>query len=284
MKLIALKVKLILSAVIMLQLLGCSNDTEEEFDWSNNGVKVEKGRVIAFFPKDSVSEERMNELVDSLNIGIEATLRYMGGPYQWQVFGDRPVTYYFEPGNFVSVTDIEGDIYIPLFRIQSNQAPWLHETMHALLRNKGGNWNERSQVTLYFSMPIWLTEGMAEYLAVKVAAEDSIQKFDLMKSGGYYKVDASCYKSLTENEALLSYMGEPGIPTRLLTNRKEFAPPFYNCACSFAKYLSETYGLNTMLTAISSFQKEMETIESLTGKNMETLRTEWVAKIKPASR
>ncbi len=264
----------------LMLLLACSNDTDESFDWEKNGAKIEKGRVIAFFPKDSVSAARMNELVDSLNFGIEATLHYMGGPYGWQKFREKPITYYFEPGNFVSVTDVNGDIYTPLFRIHSNQSPWLHETMHALLRSEAGNWNERSKVDRYFSMPIWLTEGMAEYLAVKVAEERSIKKFDLMKLGGYQQVDASCNEALIADDGLLSSIGEPGIPTQLLTDRRAFAPPFYTCSCSFAKYLAETYGLDNMLKAISSFQKETETIEALTGKSMETLKAEWVANIK----
>lgn len=254
-----------------------NNDDGDSFDWQQNGVRIEKGKVIAFFPKDSLAESRMNEIVDSLNLGIDASIEFIGGPYEWQSFANKPVTYYFEPGNFVSVTDIHGDIYIPLFRIKNYKAPWMHETMHALLRNKKGNWNERSSVNNYFTMPIWFTEGMAEYLAVKIEAVDSIRKFDLMKFGGYKKVDSSCYQAIKINPSLTSHIGDAGIPTKLLTDRKEYAPPFYTCSCSFVKFLAENYGLDKMLAADAEFEKEEETIELLTEKKLTTLKEEWIS-------
>lgn len=276
-----MKINFLLATLLYVSLIACSNDSEENsFDWENNGVKIERDNVIAYFPKDSLDEPRMNEIVDSLNLGIDSTLSYIGGPYDWQVFGNAPITYYFEPGNFVSVTDVHGDVYIPLFRITNYQAPWMHETMHALLRNKKGNWNESSKVKLFFSMPIWFTEGLAEYLAVKIEQVKSIKKFDLMKFGGYQKVDSSCYQEITLNSNLLSDIGESGIPTKLLTDRKEYAPPFYTCSCSFVKFLTETYGLDKMLKANSEFQNEQATIELLTGKKMPALKAEWISYLK----
>lgn len=273
-----MRTHVLLATILVGSIIGCSTDNEEtSFDWVKNGVKIERDNVIAYFPKDSVDERRMNEIVDSLNLGIDLALSYIGGPYDWQVFGNTPITYYFEPGNFVSVTDVRGDIYIPLFRITNYKAPWMHETMHALLRNKKGNWNELSRFKLFFSMPIWFTEGMAEYLAVKIEAAKSIKKFDLMRFGGYQKVDSSCYEAISLNSGLISHIGESGIPVKLMTDRKNYAPPFYTCSCSFVKFLAETYGLDKMLKANAEFQNEEATIELLTGKQMMTLREEWIS-------
>ncbi len=275
-----MRIHLLSSAILLASLIGCSTDNEDTpFDWVNDGIKIEKGKVVAYFPKDSVSEPRMNEIVDSLNLGIESAISLIGEPQDWQVLSDKPVKYYFESGDFVSITDINGEIHIPLFRIKNYQAPWLHETMHALLRTKKGNWNELSRIKRFFSMPIWFTEGMAEYLAVKIEAVDSIKKFDLMRFGGYQKVDSSCSKALSLNPDLISHIGESGIPTKLLTDRKNYAAPFYTCSCSFVKFLSETYGLDKMLKANAEFQNEEATIESLTGKKMPILKEEWISNL-----
>ncbi len=272
-----MKTTLFLFALLPSFLLSCSNDDEKAFDWESNGLKIEKGKVIAYFPKDSLTDLRMNQIVDSIDLIITASLRFIDGPHNWQVFGDRPITYYFRPGRFISVTDVKGDIYIPLYRIKNYQAPVLHETMHALLRTKHGNWNELSQLRRYLSMPVWFTEGLAEYISVKIEVVDSIKKFDIMGFGGYYKVDSTCSEVLIQNRDLISYIGEAGIPTKFVTDRRVFAPQFYTCSCSFTKYLAETYGLGLMLEADSAFQSEEKTIEALSGKNMQTLKKEWVS-------
>ncbi|MEQ8424027.1 MAG: hypothetical protein RIA63_04905 [Cyclobacteriaceae bacterium] len=152
--------------------------------------------------------------------------------------------------------------------------------MHALLRTKDGNWNELSRFTRYFSMPVWFTEGLAEYISVKIEVVDSIKKFDNMGFGGYFKVDSSCSEILIQNSNMISYIGEAGVPTKFITDRKVFAPQFYACSCSFTKYLVEKYGLDKMLKADAAFQNEQKTIELLTEKNLQTLKEDWIAYLK----
>jgi hypothetical protein len=148
------------------------------------------------------------------------------------------------------------------------------------LRNKKGNWNEKSQLKSFFSMPIWFNEGLAEYLAVKVEAVDSIKKHDLMRFGGYQNVDAACSKAIAQDSDLISNIGESGVPIKLIRDRRNFAPPFYTCSCSFVKILAENYGLNTILKANAEFKNERETIEFLIRKDIQTLREEWLATLK----
>lgn len=158
----------------------------------------------------------------------------------------------------------------------------MHETMHVLLRSKKGNWNSVSKVVSYFTMPIWFTEGMPEYISSKIEKIDSVPKYDMMKSGGYDKVDSSCLKHLRSElgEEVLSHIGESGVPIKLFTgSRKTFAPPFYTCSCSFTKYLGETYGMEKMLAAISEFEDEENTIEKLTGKEIEVLKKDWLTQL-----
>ena len=262
-------------------MISCSNDKTIN-TLRTEGVVICRERVIAYFPKNSIPEKRMNEIVDTINLGITLADKYMGGPYDWQVFKNKKLTYYFCSGNFMSTTSKEGDIIIPVWRAQSNQSPWLHETMHILLRSVNGNWNPKSNPMNLFKMPMWLTEGMAEFLAMKISYEYQIPKFDIFESGGYSKVDSICSISIRELNGphILKYIGKPGIMVKLFTKKRgSYAPTFYNCSCSFTKYLVETYGLDKILNAYRNYKKEIKTIEGFTGKTINELKEDWLAKI-----
>lgn len=263
-------------------MLSCSND-ETINTLRTEGIVINRERVIAYFPKNSIPENRMNEIVDTINLGITLADRYIGGPYDWQVFKNKQLAYYFCEGNFMSTTSKEGDIFIPVWRAQSNQSPWLHETMHILLRSSNGNWNPKSRPMNLFKMPMWLTEGMAEFLAMKISYEYHIPKFDIFESGGYTKVDSVSNILLKQEKGshILKYIGKPGIMIKLFTKKRwSVAPTFYNCSSSFTKYLVETYGLDKILYAYSNYKHEIETIEGLTGKTINELKEEWLARIK----
>ena len=131
-------------------------------------------------------------------------------------------------------------------------------------------------------MPMWFTEGMAEYLTMKISYNNQLPKVDLFKSGGYISVDSVCRSSLKKENGpyILKHIGETGIMVELFGKKRgEYAPTFYNCSCSFTKYLVETYGLDKMLKAVSEFKNEHKTIEKLTEKTMKELKKEWLIKI-----
>jgi len=275
----------IFSALLLVISLSCSSDKEtarRDF-FKAKGIEITKGRVIAWFPKDSLDAMRMNAIVDTLNRGIDLADRFIDGPADWQLFKNKKITYYFCPGKFfVSYASKSGDIFIPFLRLKNNTSPWLHETMHILLRSIKGNWNNNTQVYSYFYMPQWFVEGAAEYLAVKISHDNKIPKVDLFKSGGYTGVDSVCQKNLQkENGAyILKYIGTTGAMRELAgEHRADYAPTYYNCSCSFTKYLAESYGLKTILEGISAFEQEQETIERLTHKSMNQLKEEWVNQI-----
>jgi hypothetical protein len=275
-----MKKHLMLAGLLVLAI-SCSDD-ETITALKTDGVVITRERLIAYFPQGSISESRMNEIADTINLGIELSQQYMGGPFDWQTFKDRQITYYFCPGNFISGTSKEGDIFLPVGRAKNNQSPWLHETMHILLRSEEGNWNPKSNPMNYFRMPVWLTEGMAEYLAMKVSYDYYIPKYDMFKSGGYLLVDSTCNISIKEEKGpyILKYIGEPGMMIQLYTGkRRYYAPTFYNCSCSFTKYLVETYGLDRILEAFTDYKNEIKTIEELSGKTIKELKDEWLVKI-----
>ena len=131
-------------------------------------------------------------------------------------------------------------------------------------------------------MPKWFTEGMAEYVAMKISFDNQLPKIDIFNSGGLARVDSVCIENLKSKNGsnILKHIGEPGILIKLHTKkRKEYAPTFYNCSCSFTKYLAEKYGLDILLIAYSEYKNEHKTIEELTGKKMKELKEEWLLEL-----
>src|SRR5215203_1409937 len=69
----------------------------------NNGTEARKGKVICWFPKDSLSKAQMDKILDTFNIGIAAAERLIKAPLAWQVQQiESPYTFYFRLDSFVS--------------------------------------------------------------------------------------------------------------------------------------------------------------------------------------
>ena len=77
---------------------------------------------------------------------------------------------------------------------------------------------------------------------------------------------------------ILSFIGSKGVMPELSSEKRmQYAPGFYHGSASFTQYLADNYGLKMLLNAFSQFKKELETIETLTGKKLDVLKKEWLA-------
>lgn len=246
------------------------------------GQKIEKGRVVIWLSKNSLSDKRMNGILDTLNLGIVKASELINAPKAWQVFADKPITFFLCDDDFVPHASGDGFVFIPRQRFEDNRALWLHETMHILLRTKRGNWNDEAQHITVAKMPMWLTEGLPEYLAMRLSYENNFLRYDAWKDGGYLEADSSCAAKLRDENGLyvLNFIGKPGVLIELFgKERPRYAPTFYNCSCSFTKYLVDSFGIDLPINAISMFGEEEQTIQKLTSKDLDTLRKQWLMKI-----
>jgi hypothetical protein len=273
--------KKILALTGIVILISCTADKDLE-DFKSNGIRIDQDQIIAYFPKDIFTEKRMNDIVDTINLGRNLINELISGSTDWQMYKDQQTNYYFMQGSFIAHTSKSNAIYIPVWLVEYGPAPWLHEDLHILLRSKKGFWWPMS-LSAFFKMPQWLTEGMAEYLAMRISYENQMPKVDVLKIGDYLTVDSICYENLKgeHGHQILKHIGKPGIMVKLHgKNRREYAPTFYGCSCSFTKYIAETYGLDILLKAYSEYKHEHKTIEELTGKTMKELKKEWLLAIK----
>ena len=252
----------------------------------NNGVRISNGKVIAWFPKDSLSEKRMNEITDMLNAGIREAEKFINAPLPWQVHKPTdPYTFYFRFDRFISHASGAGFISIPFWRIKEGKSPWLHEIMHEMLDTKTGSWQspEIPEKEWTEKMPLWLFEGLPDYISQKVSFTKNLPWFDVFSNSRQTNIDSLFVEDIKSEKGkyILSFIGAKGvIPELSSKDRILYAPAFYHGSSSFVKYLADNYGMNILLTSISSFRQEHETIEKLTGKSLNILKNEWLDKMK----
>ncbi|HEX8348966.1 MAG TPA: tetratricopeptide repeat protein [Hymenobacter sp.] len=239
--------------------------------------------VVAWFPKDSLSAARMQGITDTLALGIQGVKDYIKAPLPWQKLKPgQPIAFYFSPGYFVSHASQEGVTFVPYWRAKANVMPWLHEANHELLAPV--KVTEKNAEISQEEYPQWLNEGAAEFIALQVSADNKLPKFDLFKSGTIQQIDKTCLRLLRSDKAgyILSYIGSPGIIPELSpsgTQRILYAPAFYNCSCSFNKYLVSSYGISSLLAVIGAYPAEQKKLAAITGVSPDVLRSRWLNKI-----
>ena len=132
-------------------------------------LRLARGRVIVWAPQDSLDARWLGAFVDSLATGVTDLVARMGGALPWQRIGSGPVEFYLSPGRFVSHASGEGAVFISIARVRAG-APFLHEAAHELLAPKPpfAPWEYRDSVEgerALTQFPVWLNEGLADYLA-----------------------------------------------------------------------------------------------------------------------
>lgn len=280
-KLIFCQMLMLIGSTAMAQGWG-DNDSLRVIQLHQRGVQVERDRIVAWFPTDSLSRQRMEGIADTLNRGVLQAEQLIGAPFHWQEFSGKPITFYFSPEKFISHASWDGLVFIPFWRIKAGQSPWLHEALHIIFRSNKGSWGNVSREERAAMMPLWLTEGLPDYVDMKIAYERKFHRFDLWKDGGLLKTDSSCRSKLSgaQGAYILKFVGSPGTPPELFgEHRSQYAPTFYNCSSSFVKFIADQYGLEVLVEGIADFQKEHQVIEKLTGKTMGQIKQAWSDKV-----
>lgn len=252
----------------------------------DHGVKITKQKAICWFPKDSLSEKRMNEIADTINVGVIAAEKFINAPLPWQVHSiNEPYTFYFRLDSFISHASLYGFVSIPFYRIKNGRAPWLHEALHEILYSNTDKWFAPPMTDEYANahMPLWIHEGLPDYIAIRVSRQNNLSYYDVFSNNDPANIDSLFVENLrSENGSyIISHIGANGIIPELFgKDRFNYAPGFYHGSCSFVQFIAERYRLNVLLTAISSFEKEQESIEAVSGKPLATLKKEWLDKLK----
>lgn len=281
------------------------SDPKRIADLQARGRRTDGTLVVLWTPAGALTEAETRQLVDRLDKGV-AALRTLIGRHPWQAVRDQRIVFYVSEEPFVAHSKGDEVVMIPLARVRDGRAPFLHETAHALTaraiseRVPADRRDPSVFGKLRATRPLWLIEGLADYLAKSVMASSGLTEGDIFEVGNLQEVDTTCASRLVTpiDEQVLPFIGQLGEPSALrTTDRAKVAPTFYACALSFTKFLVGRIGVHETI-ALMALQSRLDSapaasvspdeviprIETLTGQSMDALRTTWLRGVKEPRR
>ncbi len=223
------------------------------------GVRCETSRAIVDFDPDGLDPTERETFARLADRGVADLTRLL--------FKDAPSSR--EPVRFVvsaraNMSRTFGrTVLLPLGRVQSRSAPYLHEAVHALVpaRNRS----------------TWLTEGLACYLESWVAEHVGGYDAHVFTNAGDRRIHdaARGYTKTDPGRQVLPWVGVPGEPPDLFEDRMGVARPFYVLSQSFTKYLVERIGLHAVVGLAGGADPEAE-LRQLTGREAASWRADWL--------
>jgi hypothetical protein len=157
-------------------------------------------------------------------------------------------------------------VSLMLERVRTDSAPYLHETVHVLVPS-----HNRS---------VWITEGFASYVESYVSENIGGYDAHVFSRTGNRGVDGEALRWLSRDagRVVLPYVGAPGQPEEMLSERRRVAAPLYVMSQSFAKFLVDRIGLARVMALVSARDPESELAQT-SGRPVESWKKEWLATI-----
>jgi hypothetical protein len=272
-----------------------SEDSARIASLRTHGRRYSTADAVVWAPADSVDPAWLQAFTDTLSAGLRVMKQLMGGPYEWQRIGQRPVTYYFSTGRFISHANGDGSLMISVSRLRQRNAPFLHEAAHELLAPRGvfapfehGDSAAEERAAARFHQ--WLSEGLPDYLAQATVSTTGFAEGDVLAIGGLAKVDSVCATRLAGSAyraAILEKVGGVGrLAALFTTDRSVVAPVFYACSQSFTKFIVERVGVRKVVTLFPRIPTGawVGDLEAAAGASLDSLRHEWQTRLRVGGR
>lgn len=246
------------AAVVALALAGVMPSTAAAAE----RVRKEMARAVVEYQAgelSAVEAEAFAELADRGVRDVSALLS--AGLPEW---ARGPAKVRFVVSSRVPISRTQDRVvYLPLARVRSRTAPYLHETVHALLPARGDR--------------TWLSEGLACYLESHVSETLGGYNAHVFTSAGNRGIHAAARRTLAgENgRAVLPWVGGRGDPPRMEEDRAGVARPFYVLSQSLTKHLVESVGLEAVVRILVSGRDDA--FQVATKRSDEDWRRDWLA-------
>lgn len=234
--------------------------------------------VVLWMPRGAVTEAEQRAWLLRVSKGVRAAKEFVGHA-DWSFRGDPRIYFYFADAQFICHAPPGNIVYIPLWRMRDDQAPWMHETMHLLIASRRGEWFAESEAIQNARMPLWLHEGLAESLAIDIDARAQLRHYSPVIDVPAGEIDTLCRERLSVAPAqrVLDYVGARGkMPELFSEERMQYAPAFYAASTSFVRFLQHRHGLQPLLQAIESHDEENESLERFIGMPLKQAKDEWL--------
>jgi hypothetical protein len=156
-------------------------------------------------------------------------------------------------------------VVLPLARVRSRTAPYLHETVHALVPSRSDR--------------VWLSEGLACYLESWVSENRGGYDAHVFTRAGDRGIHEAARRYLASEpgRAVLPWVGAPGEPPSMEEDRGGVARPFYVLSQSLTKHVVDGVGLTSVVRALVG--GEADGLLAATGKADADWKAEWLRAI-----
>ena len=240
------------------------------------GSRLEGAHIILYFP-ESLTRLEAEALIKRLDPAVGGLWRRVG-VHDWQLVPKGKIKYYLGEDDFVAHANGRSAVFVPMARVKDGRAPFLHEATHELLASK----HRPPGVLLgpgVVRWPLWLIEGMADYLARVVGHEFGIIEAGAWGTPTVDGVDAVCAERLRtpEGAKMMPFVGANAFPDVLITaERVKFAPAFYACSFSLTKRLAEHVGLDNLIGLFAVPPEEsLRRLDKVAGRPLVQVVQEW---------
>jgi hypothetical protein len=233
-------------------------------DW----VRLDTPRATLYYEESALSRAQAERFSSLLDRGIGDIESYLG-PAAPRALREGRIVYHVGQDVPFSVTRGR-NVSLMAERVRSDSAPYLHETVHALVPAP-----HRS---------VWLSEGFASYVESYVSENIGGYDAHVFSKAGNRGVDAEAARWLARErgQAVLPFIGAPGEPPEMREERRRVAAPFYVLAQSFSKFLVQRMGLGPVMEAVSSRDPEAA-LQRASGRAVEEWKAEWLRALRPGA-
>src|SRR5262245_19715892 len=223
-------------------------------------VRIETDRAVVEFDEGAMDEAAMRESA-GLAAKDVADIEALVAPEPAQRPGRRVR---FIVTRQVSMSRTYGStVVLPLDRVRERRAPYLHETTHALVRERR-DWP-------------WLSEGFASYVESWVAENRGGYDAHVFSRSGDRDIHRAAAEQLRTpgGRDVLPYVGRDGEPPGMDTERWRVARPFYVLSHSLCKYLVDQAGVATVVALLAT-DAGRDALLDATGRGREEWRRAWL--------
>jgi hypothetical protein len=231
-------------------------------------TRLDTPRATLYYEESTLTPAqaaRFSELVDKGIGDIESYL----GPAAPDGLREGRIVYHVGQDLPYSMTRGR-NVSLMVERVRTDSAPYLHETVHVLVPSPNRS--------------VWLSEGFASYVESYVSENVGGYDAHVFSKTGNKGVDGEASRWLSRDlgQSVLPFVGAPGEPPDLVSERRRVAAPFYVLSQSFSKFLVQRLGLAPVVQAVSSRDPEAA-LARLSGRTVEEWKADWLKSLRPGT-
>jgi hypothetical protein len=237
-------------------------------DAAGERLRTERPRVVVEFEKGALTVAEASAFADLADRGVADIEALVAESLPPSVRRTRRVRFIVSDDVGMSRA-YRSTVILPLDRVRSHSAPYLHEIVHVLVPSH----SDRT----------WLTEGLASYLESWVSENRGGYDAHIFTRAGDRDIHAAARRYLGNDagRAVLPWVGDRGDPPRLEDDRWGVARPFYVLSHSLTKFLVDDRGLSVVVRLLTSTDGD---IVGITGRSAEAWKAAWLQSLASPAR